>query len=97
MLLRPGGGKLEGVSQNPIDTSSREDGLLDDHFRIGACIHAPPDFGVFALIVLSDHDEVDLMRLPSRQRCSYPFQKLHGPKIDVLLHFPSDGEEKPPE
>ena len=97
MLRRAAPGELEGVAQNPIHSRPGEDAGLLHPLVVGALIQAAPDLRVLSLGVLTNHDEVDVFRSTIPKRRGHARHQAHRSDIHILLHLPTNGDEKPPE
>ncbi len=53
--------QLDGVLGDAFDSGAREHGFLDGGLVWSAPVHASADFGVLALDVLADDDQVELL------------------------------------
>ena len=96
-MTRPGGGELERVAHDPVDTAAGEHrGLLHD-LLLGTLEAAAADRRILALVVLAHDDEVDLAGRAVSQRRADAGHQPDRTDAGVLLERAADLDEQAPE
>ena len=60
--------QLERVAHDAVNAFTREDILLDRHFRLRAAIKAPTNLRVLAFVILTHNEKIDILRTAITQR-----------------------------
>ncbi len=102
VLLRTFPGKVERKAQHAVDAMTSHDCLLHNELALGSLEHSTPDRRIFALGVLSYHDEIDCLRRPRisaviDQRRADARHQFAGAQIDVLIELAPELDQRAPQ
>src|SRR5690606_1236730 len=90
-------GVLEGVTNDPLGAGAGEDGGLHGRLVRRAGVYSTADASVFALGVLADDDEIDVLWTTSGQRPGDAGQETHRPQVDPHVEGLADRQQHAPE
>src|SRR5271166_802802 len=97
LLFCPFRGGLEGVPQNPVDSTAREHGLLGRKLEFGPFKHSSADRRVFPFVILPNNDEIDVAILPVPQWGLDSRHQLDRTNTGILLEDATNRNQQAPE
>ncbi len=89
--------EFERKTHDAIGAAPRKNRLLHRQLVVGAFEHAPADRRILAFAVLAHHPEIDVARLPVRERAFHARHQAHRPQVHVLLEIAAEWNQQPPQ
>src|SRR5208283_4123345 len=89
--------QIEGEFQDPVNSFSRKDRLLQDQFTFGAFKHLAADIRVLSFCIFTHHIEIYIALLPAGQGTWHPLHQPYRPQVHVLVEIPAKSEQRTPE
>ena len=96
-MLLSGAGQFEGVGHDAIARTAGKDILLDHHLKFCVAIEASTCFGVLALTVFPNDDEVDVSGVAAAEWAGYSFQQARGAAVHILVESAADRDQEAPQ
>ncbi|SBL37239.1 Uncharacterised protein [Klebsiella oxytoca] len=89
--------QLKSVAQDAVNAAAGKHRLLNHHFMFGSRIHMAAKSGILPFGVFTNHVEIDIAGLFTRQRAGDAGEQAHRTQVDVLVEFAAELQQRAPE